>query len=321
MDAALRIGAGVKSSALWVGRALILPNDVPRSPVRQRWQRHVCATDRVDDGASTAEAEERGWTVQARAHRPVEVRVLGEPSVLLDGTVVPVGSAQQRAVLVALALAGGSPVSGERLAQTLWSEDRPDSARVTVRSLVYRLRRTLSEAGVPDGTIVGTAIGWALGLDADEIDVVRFEPMCAQGNAALARADHESAAEVLGHALACWTGPAFGDVATYAALAGKAQRLEQARATAVEDLAEVELALGRTATAANRLEELLETEPLRERAWALLMLAHYRLGRQAHALDAHRRAREALDAVGLEPGPKLRNLEVDILRHNPNLLL
>src|SRR5207237_557884 len=119
---------------------------------------------------------------------------------------------------------------------------------------------------------------------------------------------------------ALWRGPALGELADrpFARLA--AGRLEEARMTAVEELAEAHLALGRAEDALARLTTHVGQHPLRERAWGQLMLALYRLGRQADALRAYQRVRHILaEELGVEPTPELRSLEERILRQSPDL--
>jgi hypothetical protein len=121
-------------------------------------------------------------------------------------------------------------------------------------------------------------------------------------------------------ALALWRGPPLDDVATEPFAALEIRRLEELRLAAVEMAIDQDIAVGRHAGVLGELETLVAQEPLRERLHALRMIALYRSGRQAAALDAYRRAREALvDEVGVEPGPELRRLHEAILRQDPAL--
>ena len=107
---------------------------------------------------------------------------------------------------------------------------------------------------------------------------------------------------------------------TFGSLAPAASRLEELILVAHEGLADVRLSLGHHADAVPALRELVRDHPLRERFHAQLMIALYRCGRQADALDTYRAAREVLlDELGLEPGPELKALELQVLNHDPDL--
>ena len=87
-----------------------------------------------------------------------------------------------------------------------------------------------------------------------------------------------------------------------------------------DDLSQAQLALGLHNDIVPELEALVAQQPARERRAAQLMLALYRCGRQADALEVYRSLRTVLrDELGLEPGPDLRALEQAILRQDPEL--
>ena len=244
----------------------------------------------------------------------------------MAGTVVAITSSKQAALLVALALEPGTVVSSDRLVEALWGEDPPESAQTTLRSLVYRLRRALAgHAGDnPDEGaewLRGRGSGYVLDVGSAEVDAARFDRLVAAGRDGLARGD-ASAAEALRQGLGLWRGPALGEFGSWPFFCGQARRLEEARLGAVEDLVEAELAQGRPGDALVRLEAHVDANPLREQAWGQLMLALYRLGRQADALRAYQSVRVALaEELGLEPTPALRDLEAAILQHRPELQL
>ena len=254
---------------------------------------------------------------------PVEVRLLGAAEVVVDGRVVEVGSAKQLALLIALALDAGTVVSTERLVEALWGEDPPETAHPTLRGLVYRLRKTLASDGEEAAPwLRGKGTGYVLDLGPDQIDAVRFERLAATGRDALARADVAGAADALREGLALWRGPALDGLAGWPGFGAEARRFHEARLGATEDLAAAELGLDRPGDALARLEPHVAANPLRERAWGQLMLALYRLGRQAEALRAYQQVRHVLaEELGLEPTPALHDLEAGILQHRPDLLL
>jgi predicted ATPase len=163
--------------------------------------------------------------------------------------------------------------------------------------------------------VVARGGGYALGADAGQLDVARFERLVAEGQAVLGGGEPVAAGNRFREALALWRGPAFADVADVEPLAREGARLEELRLAAVEGRLEADLATGLHVEVAGELEGLVGEYPLRERLWRLLMLALYRGGRQADALAAYQRARGVLAGeLGLEPGPELQELERAVLR-------
>ena len=241
---------------------------------------------------------------------PVEVRVEGRPLVVAGG--------RQRALLAALLLHAGEPVSRERVIADLWGERPPDRAVKTVQAVVSRLRRAL---GNEAARLVTSHAGYRLRVESDELDLARFERLCEDGRRALAAGRPERAAARLRAGLEEWRGPPLADVAFEPFAPPEIARLEDLRAAAVEDRVEADLALGRGAELVTELEQHVAAEPLRERVRGQLMLALYRAGRQGEALDAYRDAVRTLDAeLGLHPGPELERLQQAIVAHDPTLL-
>ncbi|MCX6463924.1 MAG: BTAD domain-containing putative transcriptional regulator [Pseudonocardiales bacterium] len=248
----------------------------------------------------------------------VEIRVLGPLEVRVDGRVVPIGSRKQRALLAALAVEDNRPVSTDALAELLWGDEGgPPSVRVTLRSLVSRLRRALGPAG---GCLAARGGGYVLKVDRAAVDAVRFERALAWGRDRLAAGHATDAVDALRDALALWRGPAHAELDGHEFARPSAHRLEEARLTAVEDLVDAELRAGLTADALARAEGQVAAQPLRERAWGQVMLARYRSGRQADALAAYRTVHALLrDELGVAPTPALVELEARILRQDPLL--
>jgi DNA-binding SARP family transcriptional activator/WD40 repeat protein len=247
----------------------------------------------------------------------MEIRVLGPVEVELDGRRLRLGGPKQRAVLSLLALNANSTVSVDRLIEGLWGEEQPASAAKNVQLYVSQLRKLL--VGQPRVGIVTRGRGYELRLDPDAVDALRFERLI--GEASNGHRDGE-AAEAADTALALWRGPPLADLADEPFAAGEAGRLEELRLVALELAVEGELEAGRHREVIGRLDSLLAEHPLRERLHGLRMLALYRAGRQAEALEAYRDARAALvEAVGAEPGPELRRLHEAILRQDPALEL
>jgi YVTN family beta-propeller protein len=244
-----------------------------------------------------------------------EFRVLGPFEVAERGQSLDVGVGKQRALLALLVLSTGEVVSTDRLIDALWGDRPPASALNSVRVYVSHLRRALG-----NGRLLTRGRGYLLTVELEQVDLGRFERLVAEGREALAAGEAERAAEVLQEALALWRGPALVDFASEPFAQSEIARLEELRLTALEERIEAELALGDHAELVPELEALVHANPLRERLRAQLMLALYRSGRQAEALEAYRQARATLvGELGLEPGRRLQELERAILSQDPRL--
>ncbi len=241
--------------------------------------------------------------------------MLGPVEVVRDGQPLRLGGRKQRALLALLLLEPGRAVSTDRLIDELWRETPPADAESALRVSVSRLRSSLGE-----DRLVARPPGYVLEVEADRLDVGRFERLLSEGREALARGAAGLAAERLGAGLALWRGPALADVGDSGILALEARRLDELRLVCIEERFEAELSLGRHAALVPELERLVGEEPLRERLWRQLVLALYRSEREADALDAYRRARDFLsEELGLEPSEELRALERAVLRHEVDL--
>ena len=240
----------------------------------------------------------------------VELALLGPFEVVVDGRPVSLRP-KQRALLAVLALRAGEPVSVDRLVDDLWGERPPATATASLQNAVSLTRRALG-----DGVLVTSAGGYALAVAPEQVDALRFEQLVAEAQ----EARGEERAAALRRALGLWRGAALGDLAFEPFAAAESPRLDELRLSAREQLAETELALGRHESVLGELEALVESSPFRERPRALLMLALYRSGRQADALEAFQAARHVLrDELGLEPSPALRALQAAMLRQDPAL--
>ena len=255
----------------------------------------------------------------------IDLRILGPFEMAADGRPVPIGSPKQRLLLARLAVELNRPVPAERLVAALWGEAPPNSVDTTVRSLISRLRRLLAElsAGVTSGTVVlaGGESGYILQADPECLDAHRFETDIAAARRLLASGEPTEAARCFAAGLDRWrASSALPELADDADARPETARLDEARLTATEGLADAELAAGHPDRAQAVLESLVTAHPLREAAWGRLMVALYRQGRQADALRVFQRARELLvDELGLEPGPELRRLEQQVLAQSPEL--
>jgi DNA-binding SARP family transcriptional activator len=251
----------------------------------------------------------------------VEYRVLGPVEVRVDGRPVAVGGPKPRSLLALLLLNANRVVPTAQLIEALWGGTPPMSGATRVQGLVSELRASFARAGVADGPVATHPHGYLLTVGDGELDLDAFERRRVEGGAAAARGDLPAAAAACRAALDLWRGPALTGVAAPFADAERT-RLEERRLAAEEELAEAELALGEHARLVGELTVLVERHPLRERPRELLMLALYRSGRQAEALELYREGRRQLvDQQGLEPGPDLQRLQRAILAGDPGLLL
>lgn len=245
----------------------------------------------------------------------VEFRILGSLEVVEHDQPLAIGGPKQRALLAILLLHRGEVVSTDRLSDELWGERPPASAAKTVQAYVSNLRRALG-----DGLLVTRGHGYVLQTAPGQLDVDRFEALVDAGRTALGEADNRRASERLREALALWRGPPLADFAYEPFAQAEAARLEEERLAALEDRIDADLALGRHAALVGELEALVREHPLRERLQGQLMLALYRSGRQADALERYQQARRKLtDELGIEPGPELQELERRILNQDPEL--
>jgi YVTN family beta-propeller protein len=215
-----------------------------------------------------------------------------------------------------LALRARTTVGREELIEALWGEEPPSSAPKLLQVQVSHVRRVLADAGQP-GRITTRPYGYELTLGEDELDVTRAQALVARAHAALASGAADGDAQA---ALALWRGQPLSDVADASLARQERARLEELRLEACELAIEADLVAGRPQSALSMLEPLLSRHPLRERLHGLRMLALYRAGRQADALQAFRDARGILvEEIGIEPGPELRSLQDAILRQDPAL--
>lgn len=241
------------------------------------------------------------------------VSILGPTLVEVAGREVDLGGTRQRQLVALLVVRRNQAVPVDELADRLWPEEQPATAVKTIQVYVSRLRSLLGAEADRLETVAG---GYRFRIGDDEVDAVRFESLVRQGHAQLA-ADPRVAETTLVAAMALWRGPAINDLATLPIGRGEAERLDELREAARDDVDEAMIRTGRAREAVARLTTAVRERPERERTWAKLMRALYADGRQADALAAYRRARTYLSSeLGLEPGPELRALEVAILRQD-----
>ena len=240
-------------------------------------------------------------------------RLLGALEVELGDRVLPVGGRRQQAVLALLLLHANSVVPRDRLIDALWGERPPETAANSLQVAVHGLRRVLGAE-----RIVTRGRGYLLRVEPGELDLQRFDELVGRARGEPAAA----AAGTLREALALWTGPVLSDLSEAPFAAAERPRLEELRLAALEERIAADLVLGRDAELVPELEALTAEHPYRERLRREQMLALYRSGRQADALEAYRQVRRTfVDELGIEPGTELQELERAILRQDPSLAL
>ena len=225
------------------------------------------------------------------------------------------GGPKERVVLAALCAWPGEVLSNDRLTDALWGDDPPKTSAKLIQNLVLHLRKTLGHE-----LIETRPSGYVLHVRPETVDARRFERLVTQGRDQASDGMPAAAVATFARALELWRGPPLDELADWAPAQAEAARLQELRRCAQEEQADAALALGRHREWVGHLESLAANEPLRERRWALLMLAQYRCERQADALRSFQRARASLIELGLEPGPELQTIEHGIAARDQSLL-
>lgn len=248
------------------------------------------------------------------------LRLLGPIALVTDGHALDLGGPRQRVALAMLGLNVNRVTSVERLIDAVWGNSPPPTARSQIQVCVSALRKQFAKAGRPEA-IRTRAPGYLLDLDAADVDSLEFARLVASAQQDAEAGRLSQAAMTLRAALSLWRGPALDGLASELVRHG-ATVLDERRLTALEERFRLDLMLGRHEEVSADLPALISEHPLRERLYGLLMLALYRSGRQAEALEAFQLARATLVAeIGIEPGPELSELEHAILNRSPALEL
>jgi len=245
-----------------------------------------------------------------------EFRILGPLEVAAAGGSLEVSGPKERAVLAVLAARPGEVSSADRITDALWGDSPPRSSAKVVQNLVLRLRRVVGA-----DVIETRPGGYRLRVGPDDVDACRFDRLVREGRQRVAQGEVAAGEAALSAAVDLWRGTPLPELADWPAVRGEVARLEELHRGVVEDLADLAVSAGQHREWVARLETMVAEEPLRERRWALLMVALYRGGRQADALRAYQRARAALGELGLEPGPELRATERAVSGHDERLAI
>jgi DNA-binding SARP family transcriptional activator len=256
-------------------------------------------------------------TVPTWAPGSVRFRVLG-PVVAMGavGEPLSLGPPRRRTLLAALLVHANSPLSVDQLTDMLWDGSPPPTAMTMVHGAVAGLRQAFGRGCGGNGPplLITRDGGYVLDVPPWHVELWEFEQLLARGRR-MSSAAPEPASRLLAEALALWRGPALSGIELHFAR-DAATRWEELRLECMEAQIEAELALGHHADVVAGLADLVARNPFRERLCAQLMVALYRCGRQAEALDASRTLRRTLTSeLGVEPGPEMQRLERSILRH------
>jgi DNA-binding SARP family transcriptional activator len=248
----------------------------------------------------------------------VRFRILGPVQVSQASSLVHLAP-RPKALLVRLLVDANRVVSTDRLIDDLWPDRPPRDGEGAVQNLVFRLRQAFTPNGAGE-VLITRDPGYVVIADADDLDAARFERLVVEARLAVAAGDARVGCALLREGLSLWRGPALAEFADLGFAVLEAERLAELQRSATEDLLGAELELGRHGEVIGELEAFVAANPLRERAWALLILGLYRSGRQAEALRAYQKLRGRLaDELGIDPNPSLRALEQQILSQDAGL--
>ncbi|MEU6767628.1 BTAD domain-containing putative transcriptional regulator [Streptomyces sp. NPDC046853] len=250
-------------------------------------------------------------------------RILGPLEVLDGSQPIALGGTKQRATLGYLLLNANRVVPTRELLSALWADGTlPTTARKILQNAVWGLRGSLAASGTDrqNGILLTKAPGYVMQVERDQVDLHLFHRRIQEGRTALESGSPAQAAVILRDALSLWHGQAMADLVESGINWPELDAAESARLSAMEDYFEAELRCGRHQSALGALESMVEAQPLRERLCGQLMLALYRCGRQADALNVFSRVRASLiENLGLEPRRELHSLQQAILTQDSKL--
>ena len=247
----------------------------------------------------------------------IKFRILGGLEAEVGDDALELGGGKQRAVLGALLLRAGSVVPDSHLIEEIWGESPPASSGHGLEAYVSRLRHELVPHGV---SLERSSGGYRLDLGSASLDARVFEALADEALAAFASRSFEDAAAKAKNALDLWRGPPLEGVPLHLEGRGDAVRLEELRLRVVESYVDSSLALGQHRALVGELRGLVDENPYREELVARLMVALYRSGRQAEALEVYEKTRRVLmDDLGIQPGIALQRLSGQIVRHESDL--
>jgi len=253
----------------------------------------------------------------------LQFKVLGPLEVTADGERLTLGGPKQRAVLAALLLDANRVVPAATIIERVWGDDSHERVGNTLQVYISNLRKIIDPARRAGESRLRTqSPGYLLTVGEDEFDLLQFERDVTRARSFVAEGQPDAASAAFRDALSLWRGDPFSDLVGESFVSMATVRMAELRVAALEDRIDADLAAGRHAEVIGDVDDLIREHPYRERPRAQRMLALYRSGRQAEALQTYQQARELLvDELGIDPGAELRELEQAILRHDPALEL
>ncbi|MFF4402811.1 BTAD domain-containing putative transcriptional regulator [Streptomyces sp. NPDC001480] len=256
----------------------------------------------------------------------MRIQVLGPLNAEVNGGSIVPSAGKPRQILALLSLYPGRVVPVPTLMEEIWTSDMPRSALTTLQTYILQLRKRLGTAmgpGAPSSVkdvLTTRHGGYMLQIADDCVDVHQYERLVREGQQAFEKGDNEVSADRFRAALDLWKGSALVDVRTGPVLEIEVRRLEESRLVTVERRIDADLRLGRHAELLAELAELTARHPQHEGLHSQVMVALYRSGRQAGALEVYRRLRMRLiDELGVEPSPQLQRLHQAMLAVDPLL--
>ncbi|MET8844613.1 AfsR/SARP family transcriptional regulator [Streptomyces rubiginosohelvolus] len=256
----------------------------------------------------------------------MEIQVLGPLSADVNGASIVPTAGKPRQILALLAFYPGRVMPVPTLMEEIWGTEMPKSAMTTMQTYILQLRRRLGTAMGPDAPgnakeVLATRHGgYLLQIPQESVDVHRYEQLVTAGQSAFESGDDGRAADLFRDALAVWQGSALVDVRVGPILEIEVMRLEESRLVTVERRIDADLRLGRHAELLAELTDLIARHPQHEGLHSQAIVALYRSGRQATALDVYRRLRGRLiEELGVEPSPQLQRLHQAMLTVDPAL--
>lgn len=270
---------------------------------------------RIEEAGTRATGDRIGRNHQLEYSFCVQVRLLGPVTVATADATIDIPVQKHRALLIALALRSPDIVTSSELIDALWGDDPPASADKTLQGYVSALRKLLGADVIE--TVAG---GYQLGPGVDQVDAIEFDTLVRATQQDLEHGNPQAARRSITAALALWHGHPLVDLPPGPTRDGQVARLDELRQLAVERLMEAELQLGHHREVVPDLERLVGEHPYRELLWQSLMLALYRSGRAAEALQTYQRLRTVLsEELGIEASDSTRMLEARILAHDHRL--
>ncbi|MFD3546704.1 BTAD domain-containing putative transcriptional regulator [Streptomyces sp. NPDC058655] len=262
----------------------------------------------------------------------MEIKVLGPLSAEVNGGSIVPTARKPRQILTLLALYPGRVLPVPTLMEEIWGTELPPSALTTLQTYILQLRRRLGTAmgpgspggpGLPGGAkdvLTTRHGGYLLQIPPESVDVHTYEALVTQGHTRFEDGDDHGAATALRAALALWQGPALVDVRLGPILEIEVMRLQESRLRTTERRLDADLRLGRHSELIAELTDLTARHPQHEGLHSQVMVALYRSGRQATALDVYRRLRARLiEDLGVEPSPPLQRMHQAMLAVDPAL--